>query len=352
MIDTVIFSAKPFVARECAPFLVRRYSPERSLVVCLALAGPLKFRYARGLAYSDYPLVSAPQYEFDETHYTQARSLGDYEAWRRQGGRGEPHRAPTAAMPAADVQNVIRHAEHFVYSGDPSPSPVHGYFRLLEYLGIGDAKYRTDAYIFSDLTDRTLSKAFRAGSTPETQGYLAQLEEQGRVKRYFDWNWNHNALVVLGSALRAVGLPADAVISKYELQLLYFLRSNPVSRETPPWTEGRIVHAMSHWKGSGKYTQRQYLGSSASRDAIIQHLIQKEFIGRRPMTDRPDTVFVTSRAQSFLSFLHPDCEDPDLPARIDGWMEAGFDASRPAIDRYIKTYFGKQKRFYAKSRAA
>jgi hypothetical protein len=353
LIDCIIFTDKPYVARACAPFLTQRYSPERALVVCLSLAGPLQFRYPRGYAYADYPAVSEPQYEYYDAPYLRARSLADYEAWARERPvEGVPHRPPIASMPLVDVQDAIRQARRFVYSGDPSPSPAHGCFRLLEFLGVEDARRRTEAYILSDLSDKGLSKVFGAGSTPQSLDYLLHLNESGKVKRYFDWNWNHNALVVLGSALRAVGLPADVVISKYELQLLYFLTNNPVSRETSPWTEGRIVHAMSHWKGSGKYAERQYLGSAASRDAIIQHLIQKEFIGKRPVADRANTLFVTARAQSFLSFLHPDCEDPDLPVRIDGWMEAGFDASRPAIDRYIKTYFGKQKRFYAKSRAA
>jgi hypothetical protein len=47
-----------------------------------------------------------------------------------------------------------------------------------------------------------------------------------------------------------------------------------------------------------------------------------------------------------LNRLHPDCEDPDLPFRLHAWCEAGA-AAKPAIDRYIKTFFGKQKRFMA-----
>jgi hypothetical protein len=78
---------------------------------------------------------------------------------------------------------------------------------------------------------------------------------------------------------------------------------------------------------------------------------QKEFLDKRPLIDRTE-VSISPRGESFLGLLHPDCEDPDLPARIDNWMTKGFDASRPVIDRYTKTYFGKQMRFYAKSRAA
>ena len=352
MFDTIIFASKPWVASECASLLSERYSPERSLVACLALAGPLQFRYERGLAYADYPLISEPRYEFGDSRRLHARSLAEYVAWKHQSNvEGHRRLAQSACRSVEEVQNAIRGAERFVFSADPGPSEAHGCFALLEYLDVKDAFDRTDAYLFSDLSTSTLNRVFRAGSTQESRLHLAHLEEQGRVKRYFDWNWNQNALVVFRAALRGVGLPADAVISKYELQLLYFLAKNPPSPGgTPPWTEGQIVKEMTYWKGTGKYG-RQYLGSCASRIAILEHLYQKEFLGRRRLSGPREEVFVTSRAQAFLDFLHPDCEDPDLPARIEAWMEAGFDASRPAIDRYIRTNFGKQKRFYTQTRA-
>lgn len=53
---------------------------------------------------------------------------------------------------------------------------------------------------------------------------------------------------------------------------------------------------------------------------------------------------ISARGQALLESLHPDCEDPDLPYRLDTWVRDG-EASLPAMDRYIRTFFGKQLRF-------
>lgn len=45
-----------------------------------------------------------------------------------------------------------------------------------------------------------------------------------------------------------------------------------------------------------------------------------------------------------LSHLHPDCQDMDLPGRMNEWQNQ-WPASRGKIERYLRTFFGKQLRF-------
>lgn len=53
---------------------------------------------------------------------------------------------------------------------------------------------------------------------------------------------------------------------------------------------------------------------------------------------------LTAQGEAFLSALHPDCEDADLPFRLRQW-EASWPVSRPSVERYLRTFFGKAARF-------
>lgn len=359
MFDIVIASEKPSITCELAPYLLRRYPGASTLVFNMGLGGPLRFSFPRGGEYSDYPKVSGPEYQYTPPAYTHAHSLAEYAEVERTNFRCNWNKP---SLEAEALLSATQNAKRFVYVADPNSSSAHGYLRFLQFAGVADGLAKTDAYIICSLVDETLDKTFNQGSTDESVEHLRLLAGQGEVKRYFEWNWNQNALVVMRPPLKATGVSADAVISKYELQLLYFLARNPEGPAVPgaavpnerytqapvqpvSWTEGRLVQVMRKWTGSGKYAQA-FLGSSASRDTIIQHLYDKEYIARAPETKR---VGVTRRGREFLNLLHPDCEDPDLPARLDIWMERGLEKSQAAIDRYIRTFFGKQIRFYGRN---
>jgi hypothetical protein len=351
MYETIIATSKPSCAFEVTPHLLKRYPPETSLVFNIGLAGPLFFSYPRGNDFSSFPAVSEPRYRLELPRYAYPKSLADYAAVtdptldaNEQTDARRKWRA-SSGLNSEDFIEALRGAQRFVYAADAGPSEAHGFSRLLQYAGVR-AEIKTDAYLFYDLSEKTLSKVFGQGSTEESEQRLSSLSNEGRVKRYFDWNWNANALALFRPVFTTLGLPQETVISKFELQLLYFLVKTPFSQDDLPWTEGLIIQAMHHWKGSGKYSERQRLGSAASRFEILMHLVEKGFLNTSESGQR---VSVHSRGNAFLEMLHPDCEDPDLPARLDKWMAAGFDGSKSAIDRYIRTFFGKQKRFFSKN---
>ena len=359
MFETIIVSEKPSISHWIAPYLAKRYSGTSTLLFNQGLTGVLQFTFPRGRAFSEYPLVSAPRYQFNPPSYAHAHSLNEYLEVEKSGDGQRYWNTP--ALSAEALFNAVQEAKHFVYAADLHSSSAHSYLRFLQYAGVSDALSKTDVYLLHSLDDKTLKTTLSLGGTVELREHLEQLGRRGEVKRYFEWNWNHNALVVLRQPLTAMGLPSDVVVSKYELQLLYFLAKNPdqprdfdidSSRSASPhiplqpfWTEGGIFRAMTSWKGSGKYEKAQ-LGSATSRDALISHLREKGFLAHTPNGRR---LRITEQGYAFLNLLHPDCEDLDLPARIDNWMEQGLETSQGAIDRYIRSYFGKQIRFYSKN---
>ena len=167
----------------------------------------------------------------------------------------------------------------------------------------------------------------RAGHTTED---LASLYDYARTKRYFEYQWTNNAHAVLSTNGQAP--------SKFGLQLLYFLRGQPIA------SESALMQCMHRWIGTGKYPPGE-MGSAASRIAVVEHL---RAMG---MVSIPECqgIALSHGGQAFLAGLHPDCEDLDLPQRLVRWCQAGFEASKPGIDKYIRTVFGKQLRFARKA---
>lgn len=85
------------------------------------------------------------------------------------------------------------------------------------------------------------------------------------------------------------------------------------------------------------------IGNCVSRHQILTNLNDLGLT-----REDPKAVVLTKLGQAFIGVLHKDCYDPHLPRRLIEWRRAGLDASKPKIDRYIKTFFGKQISFQSK----
>lgn len=322
--DTVIFSEKPFLSREFAPFLAQQHNPHSTLIVHLMLAGPARFDYPRGVPLSAYPLISTPQYKFDPKHPWRACRLA--------------HLAGGVVLAVSDAEAIraIEDAQTFVFAGDPGPSSINAFHGTLALLR-PDLAARAEhcAYLISDLSQEGLARAARNVTTTR---WLDELAEQCAVKRYFEWNWNTNALVLFGRALRAVGAVEGATVSKFGLQVLYLCDG------TREFTEGTLCGEMHRWTGTGKYAPA-VMGSCASRGAIIDHLQEAGLLTSGRACHR------TEAGDQLLALLHPGCRDADLPARLADWMQEGLVTAQPAMDRYLRTVFGRQARFKSSTQA-
>jgi hypothetical protein len=328
--NIVIATEKPSIARELAPS-VRAHWPHDTITFFNVVPyGNILHSYPRGLKVSDFPYIGRPK--------DKLRAWAD---WACKPIAMAPD-GTLSPLPAASPE-LLKQADLIVFACDPDHTGVTGFAVLMEQV-FGDDRAKDCPAIWLNAIDSDSVRKAVAAMTPFGLVAAPSLE-YGRTKRFFDWHWNTNSLAVLGVAMRLVGVPVDAPpLSKYALQLLYALRSRGAM------SEGAIVQLMVSWPGTGRYTYasntpRPRLGSAASYSSILENLRGAGLLTAASRGDRSYDCFqVSPVGQALLRSLHPDCEDPDLPFRLDAWCAAGA-ASRPAIERYIRTVFGKQSRF-------
>lgn len=166
---------------------------------------------------------------------------------------------------------------------------------------------------------------------------LKQLHEQSKVKEYFDYNFNIHSAYILGQCLTVAGINhPNYVMSKNSLLTLHYIRT----KRTISMPDLLMVF-QENWKGTGKYAVTS-LGSIVSRTEILFTLIEAGLL-----TKLHNDLELSDKGHAFLNMLHPDCCDLDLPQRIEQWMILGSTAY-PKIDKYVRTFFGKQMRFFNK----
>lgn len=298
--------------------------------------GPAKrFRLPRGLKWSELPFVSEPAYR--QITFTDARArIGVRELVGQ-----------TYPLVEAEAEQAFRDADVILALMDACYSSAH---LALRFISDALGHFPKGRVLYPWIVDLTESGQRRSLSEMRHfDEFALPLAMQGELRRYFDYNYVANSLPIIGAATRQAGLFGDSIPSKNGLQLLYHMR------ESGPLSDGKLVDRMSKWKGTGKYkpVSGQYfggLGSPSSRAPIIDDMVRTRFI-ERSGNDRHNKVFLTEEGNRFLELLHPDCQDPDLPFRLDKWSRLPEAEAKEKINRYIRTFFGKQKAFFDKVRA-
>lgn len=325
--NVLIAAEKTSISRALAPFARKHWPTADITFVHVVPYGNIGFSYPRGLKWQAFPLLSEP-----------VDQLVPWGEWRCP---------PFHVSVEGALSSGVMEPEHFtaadliVSACDPDHTGAVAFDVLMRQVFGDDRALACPALKLQAFDEDAVERAF-AGMRPFGQACSTSLA-YGRVKRYFDWNWNVNGLAILGDAQRRAGVAAGAPpLSKYALQLLYGLRRQS------PMTEGRVASLMQHWLGTGRYKTgpgewRPRLGSPASTLQIMENLINAGLL-ERGSADSKAHLGLSGRGHSLLELLHPDCEDADLPFRLHAWCEQG-ETSKPAIGRYIKTVFGKQKRF-------
>lgn len=337
----IIVSERPSLSRAIAP-TARAHWPTADITFVHAVPyGNIKFVYPRGLRMQDYPQVSEPVHGLVSwSRWACAPVILDAEGLLTEVPMGEEH---------------ITEADLIVYACDPDHTGAVAFDVLMAVVFGDDRALQCPALRLWSLDEPSVKKAFTE-MKPFGEACARSLE-YGLVKRYFEWNWNVNAFAVLGDAVRRAGVPAEAPpLSKYSLQVLFAMRT------TASVGEGKLISLMTRWPGTGRYpypkNQAPFLGSCASQSQILENLVIAGLLDRRPTVlsgpvglheGSPTVLVLSDRGRAVLALLHPDCEDPDLPFRLDAWCDQG-SAAKSAIDRYIKTFFGKQLRFAGTAR--
>jgi hypothetical protein len=319
----VLILEKPAQAHAIAPLVTTYWPGKRVMAIYTFYLGLYEFRYPRGLTYAELPYTRDPVWK-----------KRDFAAFAR---------APVVEFIDGQVLKadfepalILTNAETIWYGCDPDASGANAYQVLLtECLGAELAAKERPAMFMRSMDDRSLRDALDASTTtaiPQFQKWL----KSGEAKRFFDYNFNVNSLAILGECLRAVGVnTTNYGISKYSIQLLYVLK------ESGQLKESRVLQMMDQWPGTGRYGLSS-LGSPASRGKILQGLVQAGLLDQSGML-----ICLSDRGREFIELLHPDCQDRDLPARLNEW-QVQWPESRGKVERYLRTFFGKQLKFGAR----
>ncbi len=245
------------------------------------------------------------------------------------------------------IDDALKSADHIVYACDSDARGAGIFSRFIQTrLGLSSDARAFPVVLTNSESSECLKEAFGSGLTTRSPEFQTLFRRMG-AREAFYFNWALNALPIFGDVLRHIEAPGDAFLSKFQILVLYALSSRD------PMTENEIFRMMVDWKGSGKWQGKAWhgIGSASSRMPIIEQLTKKGLI--QVCNPREAGVHrklkISDLGKTFLSHVHPDCYDPDIGFRIDNWG-GDWPTGRPAMERYIRTYFGKQKRFFAKSR--
>jgi hypothetical protein len=325
--------ARPYTAATIQPHILDAYPDADITYVGGGCVSPLSFRLPRGLPLSAYPWTGEPAWRRNPDYSTVYRMVPDAETGRR------PQHVETSLSPI----DTFSEADLHILADDTTMGQFANFADLVAHSGRSDSLHRA---LWSDI-------AFRHGETLTTDQVLLPFDDEavakvasGRTKRRFDHAWAVNSVVVIGMTMRMVTGRKDATPpSKYGMQLLYRMRNEPPRRIGP------LLQLMTNWEGTGRYSgtssNTDGLGNGASRCRMLTDLSAAGLITPVTFDHRADhrrEISLTEDGHAFLDALHPDCRDPDLPFRIWNWMQQG-EKAHTAIDRYIRTYFGKQLRF-------
>jgi hypothetical protein len=329
-----VIATKPATVKAMLPAFRHRYPDAVLEFPVIHLSGFYRPPLPRGRGWADHPIIEPLN---DLTTY-RPTTLG--------GVLAAPHlfRAvpgqPLARIEGAPAyERAIAAAERLYAAVDPDALDCWGAAFLRQRFAPAEQPFRV--LRLWNMAPGTIERALAdADHGVDLSAWFAQTADAGRVKAYFDHQFAVNSLAILGRTFGTAG-QATPWVSKYQVQALYDLARFP--NPTPAGAFRR----WRDWRGSGKYAPAEgvSLGGVTTWQPIFQQLQAHGWLALTEDGEEGRRIHVTPAGQAAIAALHPDCEDRDLPFRLDRWMMAGFTASRPAIDRYLRTFFGKQKRF-------
>lgn len=317
----LVIVEKPLIARALHLQLSNQFPGEQIRYLLANQFGwPFVFDYPSHLSWHDYPCWLDARYRLGGNQWQMTRAT---EQWVR-----EPvHYAALDAQPVLVVADAGR-------------SSLLATEHLLRHLQEqGKVTTFRGYHVLNSLAESDIDKSVRE-PVDATVVHAACVAAQ--LKADFEFSFLVNAAGLLTRAYHAAGgIESHPVFSKYTVLTLYALRN------AGPTLEGELIGAMSRWKGTGRYTEvRATLGSAASRAELVESLKHLGLASSAPTANDTDktVLSISALGEAFLAKLHPDCEDPDLPFRIEQWLSSP-DTGRAAAQRYIRTWFGKQKRY-------
>lgn len=330
----VIFSERGRITAPLLPLMEAYWPGEEIILVSLwfpYFSGGYDF--PRTLRYQDLPLVATPQYKYRT--FGPETGAQPPTVWMK-GNTGELERREIVVF--NDFVSLLSRASSVVYCDIMDYQPITTFELFLEHFM---PHLRKSGHKVISIDQRRPAKQTDAqkwqmeahlDKTTKDSEYQA-LAQDGLVKKYFDYNFHLNANVIFGDLYRKLsGTESPVFFTKYMIMIMFVIRELPASRM-------KLETVMYKWKG-GDDSDRCSIGTIISRQTILTHLIDLGLI-----KEYRRQIVLTDLGNDFLSKLHKDCYDPHLPRRLMDWRDSNLERVKPIIDRYLKTYFGKQIRF-------
>lgn len=330
----VIICEKPAMCLILAKFMLKHYPNEDVTFLSILPYTLMKPVYPKGTSYSDLPAISEPVYQVNKER------LNNYFVGSIQLKDGLI--SESRPLSFAETQTLINAASQIINACDSDETGAWGFTMFLDAINPQLSRQGNDCIITCYGTDEdSLIATFSNPRNTESEFFQALLNAE-RVKRYFDYNFNQNAQIILGDLYRRVSRTnRPVVITKEMLQLL--LKISTIN----PRKGVDLQKLTQNWKGSGRYEDPapyfSGLGSLLTRPETIKGIYSLGLISISEDGLRLNDL--TGLGQVFVRELHPKCCDPDLPFRINAWMSQPMDQVRGTIDSYIKRFFGRQKTF-------
>lgn len=328
----IVIITKPSLALETLPALKERYPGRRVVGILDGAVSILGFDLPQDLSMADYPFVSEPRWRPSPERMEKGVTYEITDGRR--------------VTLEADPFQLVRDADAIVCAEGQWWGGAANFDMLMRYAGGDDlARKPHDFLRLSSLKREHVQAQVAAMGTTLDDDFIA-TRDGGLVKRRFDWCFAVNSQGLIGPIHReTTGRAVAALIGKYGLQLLYAMR------DLKPMTINQLVGVLAKWPGTGRHARSGettiWMGSQISVSEIARDVIRSGLVSARAVVipDRSkDTYALNDAGRRFLDGLHPDCRDPDLPWRIRAWQEGGT-ASEEKVDRYIRTFFGRQKTF-------
>lgn len=323
--NIVIVTPTPSSSEKILPVVVRIYPECHIHFVHTFSVGVYVFKYPRNLKFNDFPQVKNIEWKLRPKYgFGMAFSLdGD-----------KPKRT------SQNVDDILRSADEIIAVVYDERMVVHAFQTLILHTcspQVYQAKKKV--VLLESMLEKHIESAFLNFKSTSDKWFV-DIYNEANLKKYFEYNFNLNSAVIFGKVLTKIGVDhSNFILSKFGLIILYYLKSVKEIKY------GDLLVLMSRaWIGTGKYNKGS-IGSPLSRATIVDQFID---LGLLENTD--NILMLSDKGQRFLEELHPDCCDLDLPFRIEAWIKEG-EESRSKMDKYIKTFFGKQMRFLNKSKA-
>lgn len=154
---------------------------------------------------------------------------------------------------------------------------------------------------------------------------------------FFDYWWNVNSLRVFGELFAMIGLEKQKPLTKFELMAFLVISKKNENKKV-----NEIIDELVSWAGSGKYK-----GDALQNRTVkfwgneLQKIINRGIIDISESKD----LFLTTKGNVLVSYIHKQTYDPDLPYRLYIWCQNN---EGQKMKQYIRQIFGRQQRFQKK----